>query len=75
MAIRRTVPAPALDPEFRSPSPAQLLERVAWLMDRAVTIPGTRVTVGLDVLLCLFPGLGDVLAGAIQPSGNRTTEP
>lgn len=66
MATPRTTPGLRLDPESRSPSPAQFLERVAWLMDRAVTIPGTRVSFGLDALLGLFPGLGDVATGIIQ---------
>jgi len=42
------------------------LEQIAWLMDRAITIPGTRITVGLDALLGLFPIGGDVLTGVIQ---------
>jgi hypothetical protein len=37
---------------------------LAKLLDRAVRIPGTRVTVGLDALLGLIPGGGD-LAGAV----------
>jgi hypothetical protein len=42
------------------------LERLAWLMDRAIRIPGTRVRVGLDALLGLLPVGGDVLTGIIQ---------
>jgi len=42
------------------------LEQIAWLMDRAITIPGTRITVGLDALLGLLPVGGDVLTGLIQ---------
>ena len=45
---------------------ARLLARVAWLMDRAITIPGTRVAVGLDALLGLLPLGGDVLTGCVQ---------
>ena len=45
---------------------AHLLGRVAYLMDRAYTIPGTRVRVGLDALLGLLPLGGDVLTGAVQ---------
>jgi hypothetical protein len=66
MATPRTAPHPRLDPEFQSASTARLLERVAWLMDRAVTIPGTNVSFGLDALLGLFPGLGDVATGIVQ---------
>jgi hypothetical protein len=35
-------------------------------MDRAITIPGTRITVGLDALLGLLPVGGDFLTGLIQ---------
>ena len=45
---------------------ARNLERVAWLMDRALTIPGTKISVGLDALLGLFPVGGDVLTGLVQ---------
>jgi len=42
------------------------LEHVAWLMDRAFHIPGTKITVGLDALLGLLPVGGDVVTGAVQ---------
>jgi hypothetical protein len=45
---------------------ARRLERLAWLMDRAIAIPGTRITVGLDALLGLLPVGGDVLTGIVQ---------
>jgi hypothetical protein len=35
-------------------------------MDRAVTVPGTRISFGLDALLGLFPGLGDFFTGLVQ---------
>jgi hypothetical protein len=40
---------------------------VATLLDGAVTIPGTRVRVGLDPILGLIPGIGDAL-GALAAS-------
>jgi len=45
---------------------ARLLRRVAWLMDQALTVPGTKVSVGLDALLGLLPLGGDVLTGCVQ---------
>jgi hypothetical protein len=45
---------------------ARHLERLAWLMDRSLRIPGTRITLGLDALLGLLPGGGDLLTGIIQ---------
>jgi hypothetical protein len=35
-------------------------------MDEAVTIPGTRLKVGLDALLGLLPGIGDIGSAAIS---------
>src|SRR5438309_8282766 len=45
---------------------ARNLERLAWLMDRAFRIPGTRISVGLDALIGLLPIGGDVLTGLVQ---------
>ncbi|HWE37921.1 MAG TPA: DUF4112 domain-containing protein [Isosphaeraceae bacterium] len=45
---------------------APTLEWVAWLMDRALRVPGTNVRVGLDALLGLLPVGGDVLTGFVQ---------
>jgi hypothetical protein len=42
------------------------LERLAWLMDQAFPIPGTRIRIGLDALLGLLPIGGDVLTGLVQ---------
>jgi hypothetical protein len=45
---------------------ARNLERIAWLMDRAIKVPGTKITLGLDALLGLVPVGGDVLTGLVQ---------
>ena len=37
------------------------LARLAWLLDNSIQIPGLRFRVGLDAILGLIPGLGDVL--------------
>jgi hypothetical protein len=42
------------------------LEHLAWLMDRALKIPGTNIAVGLDALLGLLPVGGDFLTGLVQ---------
>jgi len=57
---------PIGDADDRDPSVARNLERLAWLMDRAFTVPGTKITVGLDALLGLLPVGGDVLTGIVQ---------
>lgn len=45
---------------------ARTLEQVAWLMDRAFHIPGTRIRVGLDAVLGLLPLGGDAITGLVQ---------
>ena len=52
---------------------AQNLERLAWLMDRAIPIPGTKLRLGIDALLGLIPGVGDSLTGVIQTALVLTT--
>jgi Domain of unknown function (DUF4112) len=53
-------------PSTRPGPGATDLEVLAWLMDRAIRIPGTRITVGLDALIGLLPIGGDFLTGLIQ---------
>jgi hypothetical protein len=35
------------------------LNRLAWLLDSSIPVPGTRFTVGLDALIGLVPVVGD----------------
>jgi hypothetical protein len=42
------------------------LTRVTRIMDGAITIPGTGIRVGLDPVLGLIPGLGDVAGAALS---------
>jgi Domain of unknown function (DUF4112) len=58
-------PTHTADP-FDNELVAQNLERLAWLMDRAIKVPGTRLSFGLDAVLGLLPGAGDVLTGLVQ---------
>lgn len=43
------------------------LGRLAWLLDSSIGVPGTRFKIGLDPLIGLIPGLGDV-AGVLLSS-------
>lgn len=58
-----------LDPEVLTEAEAERLrasaDLLARILDSAFRIPGTRVTIGLDPLIGLVPGLGDVMASAI----------
>ncbi len=35
------------------------IERLAWLLDRSFSVPGTRIRFGLDNVIGLIPGVGD----------------
>lgn len=56
-----------------------LSRRLARLMDDLVTVPGTRVGLGLDALIGLIPGIGDLvgstLSGAIVYDSVRLRVP
>lgn len=70
MRTTRTGPIP-VTPEYMyggrpAPDMTSNLDRLAWLMDRAIPIPGTKIRVGLDALLGLIPVGGDALTGIIQ---------
>ena len=47
-------------------SGAERARSLARLLDSAVRIPGTRVRFGLDSLIGLVPGLGDVASAALS---------
>jgi hypothetical protein len=49
-----------IDPQRESE--VQRLERLARLLDSSIEVPGTKLTVGVDPLLGLIPGVGDALS-------------
>lgn len=42
------------------------LDRLAWLLDSSIRIPGTSRTIGLDGIIGLIPGVGDVVTSIIS---------
>ncbi len=58
-------PAPE-GPGARSAADLALSRRLARLMDDLVTVPGTKVGVGLDALIGLIPGIGDVVGSSLS---------
>jgi len=42
------------------------LRKIAELMDGQFTLPGTNVQFGLDAIIGLVPGIGDLIAGAFS---------
>jgi hypothetical protein len=48
------------------PHPAdEVIERIAWLMDKCITLPG-GFRVGLDPIIGLVPGLGDLIGALVS---------
>lgn len=41
------------------------VDKIAWVMDAAVRIPGTKIRLGLDSVIGLIPGIGDIASIAI----------
>jgi hypothetical protein len=46
--------------------PDHPLRRLAWWLDDAFPIPGTRQRVGFDALIGLIPGVGDTLGALLS---------
>jgi hypothetical protein len=42
------------------------LDRLAWLMDNSIPIPGLNYRIGLDGIIGLIPGFGDTLGAVIS---------
>lgn len=53
-----------VEPDEKLPQDLVALRRFAYWMDEAFVLPGTNIRVGLDALIGLVPGIGDV-AGAL----------
>lgn len=41
------------------------LRRLAVLLDSSIKLPGVRFTIGIDPILGLFPGIGDLLSAGL----------
>jgi hypothetical protein len=49
----------------RSDSATAEVELLAWLLDNSIPIPGTGRRIGLDALIGLIPGAGDLISGGL----------
>jgi Domain of unknown function (DUF4112) len=66
--------APRMQPVFNSikasgPNRTDSVARIAalaHLLDSAIPIPGTNRTIGIDAVLGLIPGVGDVVSAALS---------
>lgn len=59
------MPAPDPRPTPRQAAVRARLKRLAWLLDSAIPLPG-GYRIGLDGLIGLVPGLGDVVAALLS---------
>jgi hypothetical protein len=55
-----------VEPDSKLPQDLVALRRFAYYMDEAFTIPGTPIKVGLDAVIGLIPGVGDVIGGILS---------
>ena len=55
-----------VEPDEKLPQDLVALRKFAFLMDQAFPIPGTNVRVGLDAVLGLIPGIGDVIGAVLS---------
>ncbi len=63
------MPASFAEPQFLAAdfeSRLAWMRRVAWLVDAAFVVPGTRYRFGLNSLIGLVPGAGDSVLGMIS---------
>jgi uncharacterized protein DUF4112 len=42
------------------------LQQLAWLLDSSIPVPGTRLTIGVEALIGLFPVIGDLIGVALS---------
>ncbi len=42
-------------------STRERINRLAWLLDSSIPIPGLKFRIGIDALIGLIPGIGDVI--------------
>jgi hypothetical protein len=55
-----------IEPDEALPRDLVALRRFAFVMDQAFQIPGTKARFGLDAVVGLIPGIGDVIGGVLS---------
>ena len=66
MVAEKTHIPEVIEPDEKLPQDLVALRKFAWLMDEAFVIPGTKFRVGLDAVVGLVPGIGDVVGGVMS---------
>ncbi len=64
----RSLPTIGTAPEVRTLDPRSLerLRRLGHLLDNSFRVPGTNLRFGLDAIIGLVPGVGDLAGGALS---------
>lgn len=55
-----------IEPDEKLPRDLVALRKFARIMDEAFPLPGTNIRVGLDAVIGLIPGIGDVVGGVLS---------
>lgn len=55
-----------VEPDESLPGDLAALRRLAWLLDAAVAIPGTRRRIGISAAIGMVPGVGDAVGGFLS---------
>jgi hypothetical protein len=55
-----------IEPDEKLPQDLVALRRFAFWMDEAFVLPGTNIRVGLDALIGLIPGIGDIIGAVLS---------
>ncbi|GAC1429159.1 MAG: hypothetical protein NVSMB68_01350 [Thermoanaerobaculia bacterium] len=66
MAVEKVHIPEVIEPDEKLPPDLVALRKFSILMDEAVGIPGTKYRFGLDPLLSLVPGIGDVISALLS---------
>ena len=66
MAAEKVYIPEVIEPDEKLPQDLRALRRFARLMDEEFALPGTRLRFGLDALVGLVPGVGDIVGGMLS---------
>lgn len=66
MARRQDLPSYPVEGPGTRPDAVARARALARLLDDAIRIPGTRIGIGLDALVGLIPGFGDMAGGLMS---------
>jgi hypothetical protein len=65
--MNRSLSSPTLVPEVGTlEHRLERLRRVGWVLDSSFRVPGTGIRFGVDSIVGLVPGLGDLIGGALS---------